>query len=187
MIEVAVAIVVLVVGLTAMAALVAQMMSGTSRSRYVSMASTLASEKLEDLNRWRSADAHVTVTSGKTAGSLTADVVQNVTVGTSTTTVNYFDDVVISAAGGAVSETVSGLDSFGNAIYTTTIHKPDGTITTSSSPTPPSTAGTMRFKRRWIIEQGEPVTGVRRVTVNVVLQESAIKPGVTFQMSMVRP
>lgn len=185
--EVLVAMVVLAIGLVAMASLMAGMVSGTTGSKYMSLASTLASEKLEDLNRWPAADPHVAVSSGTTAGSLTADVVQNVTVGTTTTSVNYFDEVLMSATGGAVTETVSGLDAAGNAVYTTTTHQPDGTVVTTTSSTAPATAGTVRFKRRWIIEKDAPVTGVRRITMRVILSSQLIEPGVTFQMSMVRP
>jgi prepilin-type N-terminal cleavage/methylation domain-containing protein len=53
--EVIIAITVLAVGLSAMAALVASSLSGTERARYMALATTLASEKLEDLNRWPSA------------------------------------------------------------------------------------------------------------------------------------
>ena len=43
------------------------------------------------------------------------------------------------------------------------------------------------FKRRWIIEMDQPVTGVRRITVLVTLENQQVQPPVTFQMSMVRP
>jgi hypothetical protein len=66
------------------------MMAATARSRYMSLAATLASEKLEDLNRWPANDPDVAVTSGSTAGSLTSDIVQSVTVNGSTNDVNYY-------------------------------------------------------------------------------------------------
>ena len=66
--EVLVAITVLVIGLSAMAALVAQTLGGTDRARYMSTATTLASEKLEDLNRWPAGDSYVA-----TGGSLSSD------------------------------------------------------------------------------------------------------------------
>jgi len=57
----------------------------------------------------------------------------------------------------------------------------------SNSSTPPNTALSTVFKRRWLIEQNQPVAGVRRVTVLVSLQGQAAASAVTFQMSMVRP
>ena len=40
---------------------------------------------------------------------------------------------------------------------------------------------------RWIIEANSPTNGVRRITVLVSLTNSAVKPAVNFQMSIVRP
>jgi prepilin-type N-terminal cleavage/methylation domain-containing protein len=185
LIEVVIAIAILAVGMLSIAALMAQTMSGANRSKYMSLASTLASEKLEDLSRWPASDPHVLVPGGGTAGSLTADVVQNVTVGTTVTPVNYFDDVVTAVAGGSFSETVSGVDPISGAPqYTTTTHAPDGTVSTTVTNSPPTQ---VTFKRRWVIEQDQPVAGVRRVTVLVTLQDPSVQPPVTFQMSMVRP
>jgi len=95
LIETIVAISVLTVGLVAMATLMAEMSKNTSRSRYMSTASILASEKLEDLNKYPPSDPEVRVTAG-TAGSLTADL--------SNTGVNYYDDVSLSATGGGITE-----------------------------------------------------------------------------------
>ena len=68
------------------------------------------------------------------------------------------------------------------------LRSPDGHITTSAATaTGPSTDGQIAFKRRWIVEQNVPVTGVRRVTVLVTLENTMLHPPVTFQMSMVRP
>jgi len=185
LIEVTVAIAVLAVGLFSMAFLMAQTMSNTNRSKYMSLASTLASEKLEDLARWPANDPHIAVTSGNSAGSLSTDIVQNVTVGATTTDVNYWDDILLAATGGAFTEVVSGLDALGNKGYTTIIHTPDGKVSIlPASSTPPSG---VTFKRRWVIEKDAPVTGVRRITVRVILQDQPVHPQVTFQMSMVRP
>ncbi len=184
LLEVLVAIGVMVVGMAGTAALLARLTSDSVRSRYMSLAATLASEKLEDLNRWPANDPHVAVTSGATAGSLTSDMVQNVTVGASTEDVNYYDEVAIAASGGAFSETVKGLDADGNPVYFSTSHEPDGTITTSTASEAPPT---VTFRRRWLIEKDAPVAGVRRVTVAVALVGAAVQPPVTFQMSAVRP
>jgi hypothetical protein len=58
----------------------------------------------------------------------------------------------------------------------------------------------MTFDRRWVIEQDQPVVGLRRITVLVMLNDKSVQlytgtvlPGqqpptsVTFQMSLVRP
>jgi len=185
--EVLVAITVLAIGLLALASLVASMTAGTARARYMSLAAMLTSEKLEDLNRWPANDPYVAVTSGSTAGSLTSDVVQNVTVNGMTNDVNYFDEMLLSATEGAVSETVSGLDNSGNKTYMTTNHQPDGTIVTSASSSTTVPPSTIVFKRRWLIEKDAPATGVRRITVLVTLENQFVQPPVSFQMSMVRP
>jgi hypothetical protein len=186
--EVTVAIAILSVGLVALASLVAQTISGTARSKYVSLASMLASEKLEDLNRWPSVDNHIVVTGGSTAGSLTSDVVANVTVGTTTESINYFDEVLLATGNGSISQAVGSLNSSGNTVYTTTTLDPTGAPpTTSTSTTQPNTPETIIFKRRWLIEKDTPVANVRRITVLVTLQNQFVHPAVTFQMSTVRP
>ena len=178
LLEVLFSILILVVGLVAMASLVAQTVTGTERSRDMGLASTLASEKLEDLNRWPTVDPNVAA-----GGSLGADT----TVGT----IDYFDDVVFASTSGQVSETVSTKVG-GTITYTTTSHTAGGIVTTTSSTTAPSTTGQTAFHRRWIIESDPVVnsitlTGTRRVTVLVTLSNSVVKPAVNFQMSLVRP
>lgn len=183
LVEVVIAISILVVGMLSAALLSARMMSAGRQSKFMSLAAMLASEKLEDLNRWDSDDPHVAVTSGNVAGSLTADVNQDVTVEATTTSVNYYDEISYAATGGAISETVSGLGS-GAIVYTTTTHTPDGTVTAMTSSTPPNAP---TFRRRWVIEKDSPASGVRRVTVLVSLLDASVQPPVSFQMSMVRP
>ncbi|MGH9439347.1 MAG: type IV pilus modification PilV family protein [Terriglobia bacterium] len=186
--EVLIAIVVLTVGLLAAAALTAKMMSTGQQSKYMTLASTLASEKLEDINRWDADDPQVCVPTGSTTvGSLSSDITQTTTCpapGSASGTVSYFDDVTLGATSGAFSETVS-TTSGGTAQYVTTVHAADGSITTTTSATAPTAPAT--FHRRWIIEANSPVTGVRRVTVLVTLLDASVQPTVTFQMSMVRP
>jgi prepilin-type N-terminal cleavage/methylation domain-containing protein len=188
-IEVLVSIGVLTVGLMAMAALMARTLGATQRSQFLGVATTLASEKLEDLNRWPQNDPNVFVPVGSTTvGSLTADVVQNVTSGAVTESINYHDEVLLSATNGSITETRTSLDAGGNLQYVTTSHAANGTITVSApSTTPPAAQGAVQFKRRWIIEQGQPVAGVRRITVSVTVINQPINPPVTFQMSAVRP
>jgi prepilin-type N-terminal cleavage/methylation domain-containing protein len=174
LIETIVAIGVLSVGLMSMAALMARMMSTTSRSGYMSIAMQLASEKLEDLNRFPSDSPNVAITTGTTVGSLTADVT------------NYSDEVRLSATGGAASEIKTDTSS-GSTKYDVITHQPDGTITDDQDLSAlPSSAGMLRFKRRWVIEKDQPTTGVRRITTLVTL-ENPVNTPVRAQMSMVRP
>jgi prepilin-type N-terminal cleavage/methylation domain-containing protein len=186
LIEVLVATVVLTIGLLAAAAVTTKMMTTGRQSKYMTLASTLASEKLEDLTRWDPNDPNVCVPTGSTSvGSLTADVTQTTACpGGASDSISYFDDVTMGATDGAFSETISGI-SGGNPVYITTVHAADGSITISTSSTPPSASAT--FHRRWVIEGNSPTTGVRRVTVLVTLLDSTVQPPVTFQMSTVRP
>jgi len=188
LIETLVAMVVLAVGMVALGSLTAQTLNGTSRSRFSAVAADLATEKLEDLSRWPTFDPHVYAASVTTVGDLTSDTSATVTSGgIPAELVNYYDDVEISDSSGAVSETVSQVVA-GTTSYQTTSHNPDGTITTSSSAS--STAADVNavgFHRRWTIEMDQPVTGLRRVTVLVNLQNSYMNPPVSFQMTMVRP
>jgi len=186
--ETMIAIVILSVGMLSLAALMSKMTGSTEQSRYMSMAALLASEKLEDLNRVSAVDPEIAVNSGTSVGSLTTDIGnQSVTVGASTEIVDYFDTVMISTGNGSIAETTLGKDGSGNTTYTTTTHQPDGTVTSATSTTKPDgTPDTLQFRRRWVIEKDSPVTGVRRITVAVLLQSPAGVP-VNFQMSMVRP
>jgi len=197
LIECMIAIAVLTVGVCAMALLGGTMMSTGQHSKYMSVAATLASEKLEDLNRWNgNYDVAVCVPTGSTTvGSLTTDVLQTTTcpVGLQSGSVAYYDDVTLTLTNGngdcpnpstgCFAETVSSVNA-GNTQYTTTYHSPDGVIGTA----PPSgTAPPTTFHRRWVIEANQPVNGVRRVTVLVTLMDQTIHPGAVFQMSIVRP
>lgn len=187
LIETMVAITLLAVGLLSVAALTAQMVSGTSQSHYMSVAADLASEKLEDLNRWPSFDPNVYAAAASTVGSLASDSSATVTSGgIGPELVNYYDDVAIADVTGAISETVS-IASGSSTSYKTTTHHPDGTLTTTTNSSAPSTSGTLDFHRRWSIEMDQPVTGVRRITVQVSLPAQGNQPSTTYQMSMVRP
>src|SRR5215469_2363042 len=187
LIETMVALFVLAVGLLSLAGLGAQMLSSTSNSHYGSLAADLASEKLEDLNRWPTFDPNVYAASATTVGSLTSDTSASVTSGSiGPQNVDYFDDVTIADTTGSISKTVSTV-SGSTTTYNTTTHNPDGTITTSSSSSAPSLVGSLDFHRRWTIEMDQPVTGVRRVTVLVTLANQMVQPPISFQMTMVRP
>src|ERR1700691_2036533 len=87
--EVLVATFILIVGVVSVAALLGSTLGGTARSGYMNQAATLATEKLEDLNRYPAVDP--TVSAG---GSLTSDNV--------TSNVPYFDEVFFSPSQGAM-------------------------------------------------------------------------------------
>jgi hypothetical protein len=191
-----VAIFILTIGVVSVAALGGTMMTTGNRSKYLSLEANLASEKLEDLNRWPPDSPRVCVPTGSTSvGSLTSDVLQTTTCPAGASdSIAYYDDVSVnfansttdcaSSLGGCFAETIS-TKSGGSTTYITTYHSPDGQITTASSTTAPTN---MTFHRRWIIEGDTPVTGVRRVTVLVTISSSNLTPfNPTFQMSMVRP
>jgi len=197
LIEVMVSIFVLVIGVAGVAVLAGTSLSRARQSKYMALSSVLASEKLEDLNRWPKAALPVCVPSGSgSVGSLTSDVLQNNTCsGTVSGYMNYYDDISISMAGnadcpnstaGCFSETVAGYNTTtGTTQYTTTYHSPDGRIIKgAAASTAPSV---MTFHRHWEIDADTPVTGVRRVTVLVTLLDQTVKPPVSFQMSIVRP
>ena len=196
LIEVTLASFVLAVGLLSAGLLAGQMMVGSNRSKYMSVASTLASEKLEDLNRWDVDDPQICVPTGSaTAGNLTGDINQTTTCPQgASANVSYYDDVYPNLSDGAstcpdgsagcFAETIKSVVG-GNTTYSTTVHSPTGTVQTTSSTTAPE-AG-MSFHRRWVIEPNSPANGVRRVTVLVTLLNTAVRPPVTFQMSIVRP
>jgi prepilin-type N-terminal cleavage/methylation domain-containing protein len=206
LLEVTVAITILAIGLMSAALLCSQVSGQGELSKYMSLASTLTSEKLEDLNRWDSDNPQLCVpTVNGTVGSLTSDVLQTTTCPSgSTGVVNYYDDVSLAlnsnsdcpgTSAGCFAETVSTI-SGGNTQYTTTYHSPDGTITSTTS----STAPYSTFHRRWIIESNPVINGIvpacpasgpatclRRVTVLVTLLDQSVQTPVTFQMSVVRP
>jgi hypothetical protein len=173
--EVLIAMFILTVGLMAMASLMAQSLSGTDTARYLGLATTLVSEKLEDLNRWPAADPHVVA-----GGSLTSDAAAG--------SLNYYDDVDLSNTNGNVSETISNT----SGTYSNVIHNATGYVNTAATTAPPAGSGILTFHRRWLIEadptvNGVTLTGSRRVTVLVTLTNVAVKTPVSFQMSLVRP
>ena len=103
MIEVVTALAVLWVGVLCAEALGAKMLATGRQSRYMALASVLASEKLEDLNHYSPNDPQVCVPSANTSvGSLTSDIMQSTTCARreptprgSPHTVTYYDNVSI--------------------------------------------------------------------------------------------
>jgi prepilin-type N-terminal cleavage/methylation domain-containing protein len=166
LIETMVALLVLTVALVGTASLMSTSVNSTARSHYMSTAAMLASEKLEDLDRFDKNDPAMVA-----GGSLAADVA------------NYFDDVQISADNGSISETTSA-----SGVSTVYVQQPGGNITvTQNAGLPAPTPDSLTFDRRWTVVADTPVPGVRTVTVLVTLTNQALKPAVTFEMSVVRP
>src|SRR5580704_11808262 len=177
MLELAISIAILMVGLVGVASMFGRIWGSTSYSEYMIQASTLASEKLEDLNRYPNTDQNVLVTSGTTAGSLTADTDASITANGLTETVDYFDEVFMDPSAGSIAETVATGTS-PNYTYTTTTHNPNGTITTTSATSlAANISNAIQFQRRWLIEMsptigGTVMTGMRRITVLVAVQNA---------------
>src|SRR5215471_2630357 len=186
LIEVMGAIFLLAWGLLALAMLISRMNVNTNQSRYMSDEALLASEKMEDLNRYPVVDPAIVA-----GGSLTANVTQTNTVGAVTRQVDYFDSVQVSTGNGSSTEITTGTDVNGNPNYTQVTHTPNGDALsqTIAGPAPAPTPDMLVFTRRWIIEQDVPVAGVRRVTVLVTLNSAAAGPtsSASFQATMVRP
>ncbi len=193
LVEVMVALFVLAIGLSSVAALLASSISSTSTTEYMTQAATLTSEKLEDLNRYPAGDPNVAVTSGSTAGSITADTSATVTSNSVTELVDYYDEIYLSPTAGSISESVSGLNSSGTVQYTTTTQQPNGDVNVTQTASNTSMInGNLQFERRWVIElnptiNGTQVNRLRRITVYVYLVNQSVMPGVSFQMSLVRP
>jgi prepilin-type N-terminal cleavage/methylation domain-containing protein len=168
LIETLVALAVLTVGLMSIAALMGQMVSTSSKSRYMSTAALLASEKLEDLTHYRNTLVPANLAAG---GSLAIDAP------------GYFDNVQISASNGLSSETTSE-----SGVAQTVIHRADGTVSVVAGNAPPLDPDAQIYDRRWAIQSGVPVAGMRTITVLVTLQnQPANSAAVSFQVSTVRP
>src|SRR6201991_1014857 len=90
LIEMMVSILVLTIGLVGTAALMSSSVNMGAHARYVSTAALLASEKMEDLDRFPDGDTNLTP-----GGSLTASVT------------GYSDSVQISTANGNINETTT--------------------------------------------------------------------------------
>jgi prepilin-type N-terminal cleavage/methylation domain-containing protein len=226
LLEVMVAIIVLTIGLMSGAMLMAHVYKLAQVSRYMALASQLASEELEDLNRYPNnsnsgyIDPHITVPAGSTCpgiaaetcvGSLTSDYGPLTIAGTA---VSYYDSVSLASQSGVMSETYqmpcTGAAGPGNFVMIQ--YTPNGQPPVSYNPGNPnglaqqfpaqclaSAPGGMTFDRRWVIEQDEPVVGLRRITVLVTLDDKSVQmyipppgpgqqppPSITFQMSVVR-
>jgi prepilin-type N-terminal cleavage/methylation domain-containing protein len=171
LIETMVSILILTIGLVGTAALMSNSVNMGAHARYVSTAALLASEKMEDLDRFPDNDPNLAP-----GGSLGADIT------------GYSDSVQISTSNGNINEvtTANGL----NTLYT---QKPDGTVVvTSGAGLPAVTPDMLTYDRRWLITPNPTVgpniiTGAVQITVLVTLTNQALKPAVTYQTSLVHP
>lgn len=190
MIEVLVSIVILSIGLLGVALLISTTAASGTRARYMSMANVLASEKLDNLNKWPTSETSCdqNVCPG---GSLTGPAI--CAAGDT-----YCDQITVNEATGIDYETQTQMvGSPAVPVTTTIVHTSAGCVDTPANcgvPAPP--AGGSTFTRRWLITADPTVTssagtatitGARRITVVVTLNNQAANQGVSFQMSMVRP
>lgn len=183
------AIFVLGFGLLALAGLMSNLNLDSSQSRYMSQESLLASEKLEDLNRYPSCDPWM-VPGGSLSTNISQTNAPSSPCSSPNEQVDYFDQVQMSTNEGTSTEITTGKNNSGQAGYWSVTHTPNGQAQSQFIVgTPPTaTSDMLVFQRRWIIEGNQPVNGVRRITVLVTLQSpSAGAAASTFQTSTVRP
>ncbi|HET8825168.1 MAG TPA: prepilin-type N-terminal cleavage/methylation domain-containing protein [Terriglobales bacterium] len=191
LIEVLISMAVLTVGLIGMAAMVCSTMVFGANAKYMNMANVLASEKLDNLNKWPSTDPNVAA-GGALAGPSTCAAGDT-----------YCDQVTVSETSGAdyITQTQIVFDpvtNTSNPVTTTIVHTSAGCVDTPANcgvPNPNGAGST--FIRRWQVTTnpvitdaaGNPatVTGARRITVVVSLVNNVSKQPVSFQISMVRP
>lgn len=171
LIETMVAILILTIGLVGTAALMSSSVNMGAHARYMSTAALLASEKMEDLDRFPTGDPNLTG-----GGGLAADVA------------GFSDSVQISSYNGNINEVLAS-----NGTTTLYTQKPDGTVVVTPGATLPATTSDMlTFDRRWLITPsptvgGKVITGAKQITVLVTLTNQALNPVVTFQTSLVHP
>lgn len=199
LVEVLVSIAILAIGLLSVAALIASTLQTGTRSRYMSMASILASEKLDSLNKWPSGDT----TGGTSTAMDTAPTDPNIWPGGSlaggtacAAGDQWCDQVTVSESSGADYETQTQIVG-GVSTTTTIVHTNSGCVGTPTACGVAAPNGGATFTRRWLIT-GNPsinavgggattATGTRRITVLVMLDNASANNPVTFQLSMVRP
>ncbi len=183
--EVMVSMAILTVGLLGVASLISSTLATGTQARFMNMANILASDKLDSLNKWPSSDPNV-APGGALSGPDTCAAGDD-----------YCDQIVLSETSGANYETQTQMVN-GVPVTTTIVHTNTGCVDTPANcgaPNPDNSGS--KFTRRWLITlnptitsaAGVPttVTGVRRITVVVSLNNQNSQAPVAFQMSMVRP
>jgi type IV pilus modification protein PilV len=184
LVEVLVSMAIMTVGLLGVAALIGSTLASGTQARYMNIANILASEKLDNLNKWPSNDPNV-APGGALAGPPACAAGDA-----------YCDQVTVSEISGANYETQTQIVN-GAPVATTIVHTNGGCVDTPANcgvPNPNGNGNT--FTRRWLITaspvitdtagNASTVTGARRITVVVSLAQASKLP-VNFQMSMVRP
>lgn len=202
LVEVLVSMAVLAVGLLSIAALIAGTIQAGTRAKYMSMASILASEKLDSLSKWPSGDTPQSTSTAMAAaptdpniwgpaGSLTGPEV-------CAANDDWCDQVTVSESSGADYETQQQVvDGFTQ--QTTIVHTSSGCVGTPATcgVPAPTAGGGSTFTRRWQITPNPSISAVgggstnandtRRITVVVTLNDTSASNPVSFQLSMVRP
>jgi hypothetical protein len=130
-----IAIMILTIGMVGTATLMSTTVNSTARSHLMTTAAFLASEKLEDLDRFNKQDTPI-----QAGGSIMAN------------TAGYFDNVQISVNNGVISETTST-----NGVSTSYVQQPGAGITVTQNATlPPPTSVALTFNRRWLVSADTP-------------------------------
>ena len=151
------------------------------------MATTFASEKLEDLNRWPTWDPHVCAASGTHGGQPD----RGRAGGQRHLQRDHRHGGLLRRRGdfrfsGAVCETVSSErrrpDLYLDVPHTGRSHDHLDQHTANAID-----VGAVAFHRRWTIEKDQPITGVKRITVLVTLSNGYMNPPISVQESTVRP
>jgi type IV pilus modification protein PilV len=215
LIEVLVAMAVLAIGLLSIAALIGGTLEAGTRARYMSMASILASEKLDSLNKYPSGE--VTVTTATTQYETATAQGQDPTDGnlwpggslngsqTCAANDQYCDEVTVSESSGADYETQTQMvmnpgsnpPTF-SPVTSTIVHTNTGCVgTPTACGVPGPSGGGSTFTRRWLITADPTITSLagasvtasetRRITVVVTMNTNVFSTPVSFQLSMVRP
>lgn len=195
LIEVMVALSILAIGLLGVAALIGSLISTGGKTRSSSTANVLASEKLDDLNKWPCNDGDSNVITCddnlSTGGSLTGPSV-------CASGDTHCDQVTVSEASGADYETQTTYDASGTAQTATIVHTSAGCVDTPANCGVAAPAGGgSTYTRRWLITADPTLTATdgttttatnaRRITVVVTMNNTPANAPVSFQLSMVRP
>ncbi|MGH9573308.1 MAG: type IV pilus modification PilV family protein [Candidatus Acidiferrales bacterium] len=192
LIEVLVSIVILSIGLLGVALMISSTIVSGTRAKFMSMANVLASEKLDSLNKWPSSGTTNTTCDPNicAGGSLTGP--ENCAAGDI-----YCDQITVNEASGVDYETQTQTTGTPPVTTTTTIvHTSSGCIDTPTNCGVADPVGGSTFTRRWLITTdpsvttngaSSTITGVRRITVVVTLNNPPANQPVAFQMSTVRP
>lgn len=193
LLEVLVSIIILAIGLLGVALLISGTVASGNQAKFMNMANVLASEKLDSLNKWPSSDSSCdpNICAG---GSLTGPAV-------CAATDTYCDQITVNEVSGVDYETqnqvITNADGTTSDQTTTIVHTSAGCVDTPANcgvAAPPT--GGPTFSRRWLITQdpsvstngsASTITGVRRITVLVTLNNQPVTSPVSFQMSTVRP